>query len=746
MPDETRDEILIAAESDGLLSLQVPFGRLSRAAGATPTPMTYAALDTIGAAASAASLQSVSQLALAEMLERLGPAPRNAELAEALASGFPQDLLEEALRLPGGILRTADGLRAAAVDTPAPAPAVFTATPFEPALEPTLLAALREGGEVYFLQDALPAPTCPARAVDVSQAASPDGLQDGFLVSAVAAAAQAMTDGVIVITGLGAAVMALGHDYASPEGLAAGAALTALVRSAATGAAFTATNARALGLQARKAGPKHACTVAIVPVSDPAVILPDCESDGAAPVRTVLAFGDDAPSLARSARLGLAIRAPAALPGILEAITHSGAQDLDLALGTTRLRDRGFSEAALERVSRAIGEGLPLNAAFSRWVLGDEIISHDLKLTPENFDADGRGVLSAMGFSRADIASAEAAIDGAGETIAAQSMQQCGFTMHPSPDDEVRFAAACSKVLGGNVVVSVGARAGLGMVEAIIGNGLSAHLAGHRAPAGEDVRERMEHIISLAEELADDAAVPAASPEFTEAHPAARTRLPDRRKGYIQKATVGGHKVYLHTGEFDDGHLGEIFLDMHKEGAAFRSLMNNFAIATSIGLQYGVPLEEFVDAFVFTRFEPAGQVTGNDRITRATSILDYIFRELAVSYLGRDDLAEVDVTHDGLGRGAGDATREPAPFTEEAAQIISRGYARGHLPDNIVVLDKRRAEKQAESDADEESAELDAPDYLSDACANCGSFTLFAISEDGDTECDTCGEEGRISK
>ena len=125
-----------------------------------------------------------------------------------------------------------------------------------------------------------------------------------------------------------------------------------------------------------------------------------------------------------------------------------------------------------------------------------------------------------------------------------------------------------------------------------------------------------------------------------------RERLPNRRYGYNQKARVGGQKIYLRTGDYPDGRLGEIFIDMHKEGATFRSLMNNFAIAVSLGLQYGVPLEEFVDAFTATRFEPAGLVEGNDKITRATSILDYIFRELAVSYLGRDDLAtdEVDET------------------------------------------------------------------------------------------------------
>ena len=118
-----------------------------------------------------------------------------------------------------------------------------------------------------------------------------------------------------------------------------------------------------------------------------------------------------------------------------------------------------------------------------------------------------------------------------------------------------------------------------------------------------------------------------------------RNKLPDRRKGYTQKASINNHKVYLRTGEYMDGSIGEIFIDMHKEGAAFRSLMNNFAISVSIGLQYGVPLEEFVEAFTFTKFEPSGEVKGNAEIKFTTSILDYIFKELAISYLGRDDLS-----------------------------------------------------------------------------------------------------------
>jgi ribonucleoside-diphosphate reductase alpha chain len=205
-----------------------------------------------------------------------------------------------------------------------------------------------------------------------------------------------------------------------------------------------------------------------------------------------------------------------------------------------------------------------------------------------------------------------------------------------------------------------------------------------------------------------------------------RRKLPDRRKGYIQKAAVGGHKVYLHTGEYDDGELGEIFIDMHKEGAAFRSLMNNFAIGISIGLQYGVPLEEFVDAFVFTRFEPAGPVTGNDSVRSATSILDYIFRELGVSYLGRDDLANADsgeLNADGLGRGKLDenAFEEPQP----ASHFISRGFARGAAPDNLIFLPS--AKERGGAPAAEEA----------DVCAACGDMAV--VRKGASLICETCG-------
>ena len=162
-----------------------------------------------------------------------------------------------------------------------------------------------------------------------------------------------------------------------------------------------------------------------------------------------------------------------------------------------------------------------------------------------------------------------------------------------------------------------------------------------------------------------------------------RERMPDRRKGYTQKAVVGGHKVYLRTGEYDDGRLGEIFIDMHKEGAALRSLLNNFAIAVSLGLQYGVPLDEYVDAFTFTRFEPSGPVQGNDSIKYATSILDYVFRELAVCYLARFDLAHVDPTEAKASTRSARASRKASPSAD--TRFVSKGLTRSRT-DRLKVM------------------------------------------------------------
>ena len=162
-----------------------------------------------------------------------------------------------------------------------------------------------------------------------------------------------------------------------------------------------------------------------------------------------------------------------------------------------------------------------------------------------------------------------------------------------------------------------------------------------------------------------------------------RFRMPDRRKGYIQKAQIGNHKVYLHTGEYNDGKIGEIFIDTNKEGELVKAMMNNFAIAISLGLQYGVPLDEYVDAFIDTKFEPSGNVDGNDRILSATSILDYVFRELAISYLGREELAHTPSIASTADVSDGDTDDK---FLKIVKNITSKGFVRSNYEEKLVDL------------------------------------------------------------
>jgi len=255
-----------------------------------------------------------------------------------------------------------------------------------------------------------------------------------------------------------------------------------------------------------------------------------------------------------------------------------------------------------------------------------------------------------------------------------------------------------------------------------------------------------------------------------------RNKLPERRKGYTQKAIVGGHKVYLRTGEYSDGKLGEIFIDMHKEGAAFRAMMNNFAIAVSVGLQYGVPLEEYVEAFTFTRFEPAGMVQGNDSIKNATSIIDYIFRELAISYLDRTDLAHVKPIGEVFEDLSGSKTDENLSSKEDDTKSIgsdeniefikkftSTGYLRKRFPkelndesktnvqnDNIshgniasdqvsdLNIKESLDDKMQAQDAKMDQREIaKLKGFEGDPCNECGSFTL--VRNGTCLKCNNCG-------
>ena len=174
----------------------------------------------------------------------------------------------------------------------------------------------------------------------------------------------------------------------------------------------------------------------------------------------------------------------------------------------------------------------------------------------------------------------------------------------------------------------------------------------------------------------------------------ARFKMPDRRKGYIQKAQIGNHKVYLHTGEYDDGKIGEIFIDTNKEGELVKAMMNNFAIAISLGLQYGVPLDEYVDAFIDTKFEPSGNVNGNDRILSASSILDYVFRELAISYLGREELAHTPSIASSKNIDIDDGDDK---FLKIVKNITSKGFVRSNYEEKLVDLSDVRIDLKSKN-------------------------------------------------
>ena len=343
--------------------------------------------------------------------------------------------------------------------------------------------------------------------------------------------------------------------------------------------------------------------------------------------------------------------------------TLADAPGLDAAL----LRARGFTDHELAAVERALPFTSSLTEAFAPAVLG------------EGFARDvlgGPDALAALGLSPRELEAAALWLlgDPSGAELGEEAQ---ALLAAPTPEQQIAFALAAAGA-DGLMLHRFEVAGWASRIEAPVL---------WLAPA-PDTR-RLAPLPAEAETVRPAPPPPPAPERIVERvveRERSRRKLPDRRKAYIQKASVGGHKVYLHTGEYEDGELGEIFIDMHKEGAAFRSLMNNFAIAVSLGLQYGVPLEEFVEAFVFTRFEPAGAVTGNDRVRSATSILDYLFRELGVSYLDRQDLAsEPDAfTADGLGGGAGEGD-EPLP----ASRLISKGFSRG-AGDNLIVLPLRR--------------------------------------------------------
>ena len=476
------------------------------------------------------------------------------------------------------------------------------------------------------------------------------------------------------------------------------------------------------------------------------------------------------------------------------------------AINHESLAGLGFTADALAALETALANAFDIRFAFNRWTLGEEFCTQTLGIAAADLDDPSFNLLAELGFTAAEIDAANVYCCGAMTLEGAPGLKTehlpvfdcaspCGAKGKRSLSwkSHILAMAAAQPFISGAISKTINMPNAATIEDCAQAYKLSWRL-GLKANAlyrdGSKLSQPLAAALDAVTDLEDDETDLAARPQpakVAEAlvrNIAERRRLPQRRKGYTQKATVGGHKVYLRTGEYDDGTLGEMFIDMHKEGAAFRSLMNNFAIAISIGLQYGVPLEEFVDAFTFTRFDPAGSVEGNEAIKMATSVVDYIFRELAVSYLGRTDLAHVvpdDLRPDAVGGGedeepqrraaaAGRGVAEyasagfvrgnfqvihggsaeasaPAAAVAAAAEMVGQVHMHEHAHVHETVLDADGGARLVDTDVDVDvkmrRIEARVKGYEGDACGECGNFTL--VRNGTCMKCNTCGSTSGCS-
>jgi len=463
----------------------------------------------------------------------------------------------------------------------------------------------------------------------------------------------------------------------------------------------------------------------------------------------------------------------------------------------TALIGHGFSQVEIDKVEAALPSAFDIRFVFNQWTLGEEFCKGTLGIPDELLNNPTFDLLSHLGFSKKQIEYANNHVCGTMTLEGAPHLKEehygvfdcanvCGRigTRYLSVESHITMMAAAQSFISGAISKTINMPNdatiedcqaayelswSLGVKANALyrdGSKLSQPLSSALIDDEDDLEETLMEAPAgdrpqiLAEKIVEKVII-------KEVNRQARERLPERRKGYTQKANVGGHKVYLRTGEYEDGKIGEIFIDMHKEGAGFRAMMNNFAIAVSVGLQYGVPLEEFVDAFTFTRFDPAGMVQGNDSIKSATSILDYIFRELAISYLDRTDLAHVQPegeSFDTLGKGEDEGVSKSQQTNEEnlamIKQVSSTGYLRKRLPQELMVLQGGQAnlfedntpiqeatgtdsavsmnvQKAASLPQLDERAKAKMQGYEGDACGDCGNYTL--VRNGTCMKCNTCG-------
>ena len=443
------------------------------------------------------------------------------------------------------------------------------------------------------------------------------------------------------------------------------------------------------------------------------------------------------------------------------------------------LRQKGFDDAALERLEGSLAQAFEIQFAFNKYTLGEEFSRQNLNFTEAQLADPAFNMLKALGFTQEDVSAANDYCCGTMTVEGAPHLKlehlpifdcanRCGRIgqRYIAVDAHIRMMAAAQPFISGAIskTINMPSDATLedvkaaylfawkSMVKAVAlyrdGSKLSQPL--NASSDSGKATEAMPSVAQVAEKVAERVLV---------RYLHKRRSLPARRGGYTQKAIIGGHKLYLRTGEYEDGTLGEIFLDMHKEGAAFRSLMNNFAIAISLGLQHGVPLEEFVEAFVFTRFEPNGPVKLNDRIKMATSIIDYIFRELAITYLERKDLAQVqedDLRMDSMKKDDQDpecdeeevdmtALKKASILTEHLPvrrNGMNGGNGHTQRAGNGSVAHKLELKRETltVTSVRQEAREKG---YEGDPCQNCKQFTL--VRNGTCLKCMTCGETSGCS-
>ncbi len=531
-----------------------------------------------------------------------------------------------------------------------------------------------------------------------------------------------------------------------------------------------------------KNGFRNAQTTCIAPTGTIGLLM-DCDTTGIEPDYALIKYkklagggyfkiiNQSVPGALR--RLGYK---PDEIKDIVEYCVGLGSLETAPYINRDSLRKKGFTDEVLDNVQLELPKAFDISFAFNKFILGESFCKDVLKLTDEQLDSINFNLLEHLGFTDEEIQSANDSICGRMTVENAPHLKeqdypvfdcanQCGKygKRFIRPEAHIRMMAAAQPFLSGAISKTINMPNDSTIIDVERAHMLSWKLMLKGTAIYRDGSKLSQPLNSVATDSFNQLKVEDETPAMQVAkqvikvvHEHQRRALPHRRKGYTQKASIGGHKVYLRTGEYDDGTLGEIFIDMHKEGAAYRSLMNCFAIAISLGLQHGVPLEEFTDAFVFTRFEPSGIVSGNKAITMSTSTIDYIFRELAITYLGRTDLAQVtqdDLRADAIGKNQrpiddveldsndpspsslSPATSTMAPKISHVTPSNGNGNGNGNGAAQLsgVLKDSPQSVGVAASTA--VIAKLKG--YEGDACQECGSLTL--VRNGTCLKCMTCG-------